>query len=386
MKIGIVAPHAFPKPMDGGSIRSRAIADAFSKAGYEVFFFGREESLRITGNDGAVLQSSIPRGDSKLLPATLSLVRRSHYVKEKHMPRRWIDAAREVLNRLQPEIVLLNFVWSEETVCRLNYKPRVLLDTHNNEVEWFENLMAHGKNGALGRLICRSSIRHSLRCIDAMAAETEMIHVSERDRDFYAGRRPDLVHRILPNGCLVKQRSENPGYDSGIKQLFFLGSLSTSMNQDALVMFAEKFWPVLKDETEFTAIGSNPPQSVRDLCEKNHWALVANPSDEELERSLEKMHYAVLPFAYGAGSKLKLLDACGRGIPALATAGGVTGFSNLPTGVFVSEAPEEWLKKIHQNSFSHSEQDDVVLFAKSYSWESLVNQFISTAKLNDFRK
>lgn len=380
MRIGIVAPHASPVPMDGGSIRSRAIAGVFANAGYEVFFFGREEHLRITKEDGAGLQLKISRSGSKLAPALRSLARRSHYVKEKHMPERWIAATCEALDRLRLEVVLLNFVWCEEVARRLNYKPRVLLDTHNNEVEWFENLMAHGK-GVVGRMVCRNSIRYSLRAIEQMDAATELIHVSERDREFYAGKRPDLVHRILANGCFVKPRSAAPDYNAPLKQLFFLGSLSISMNQDALTTFAAKFWPALKDEIAFTVIGSNPPQSLRALCERNRWTLMANPSGQELDHHLRIMHYAVLPFPYGAGSKLKLLDACGKGIPVLATGGGVTGFANLPAGVFVSEVPDEWRQKLRQNSFSEMDRAGILEFANSYSWENVVGQFIAEAGL-----
>lgn len=296
------------------------------------------------------------------------------------MPERWVAATCGALDSLRIETVLLSFVWSNELVRRLNYKPRVLLDTHNNEVEWFENLMTREKS-ALGRMVCRNSIRYALRAIDGIDAATELVHVSDRDREFYVAKRPDLVHWVLPNGCFVKPRPATPDYGVRIKQLFFLGSLSTSMNQDALTMFADKFWPVLKNETAFTVIGSNPPQSVSALCENNGWVLLANPDGRELDRHLEMMHYAVLPFPYGAGSKLKLLDACAQGIPVLATGGGVTGFANLPAGVFVSEDPNEWLQKLWQNSFLQADRDGLLEFARSSSWENLVKQFMTVAGL-----
>ena len=379
-RIAILAPHASAVPMDGGSIRSRAIADAFANIGYEVYFWGREEHLRITKNDGVCLRSKIPRNNNKIVPALLSLARQSHYVREKHMPEKWITATCNELDRLRIGTVFLSFVWSEEVLRRLNYKPRVLLDTHNNEVEWFENLMTHGQ-GLLGRIVCRNSIRYSLQAIEGLDPATELIHVSARDRDFYVGKRPDLTHRILPNGCVVRPRRVNPDYTTLVKRLYFLGSLSTSMNQDALVLFSATFWPALKDHATFTVIGSKPPQSLSTFCIKNSWELVADPCDRELDLILENMHYAVLPFSYGAGSKLKLLDACARGIPALSTRGGVTGFSNLPAGVFVSESPDEWCGKVIQRSPALIISDGLLEFAGLYSWNHLVRLFVREAGL-----
>ena len=79
---------------------------------------------------------------------------------------------------------------------------------------------------------------------------------------------------------------------------------------------------------------------------------------------------------------MKLLDACGQGIPVLATAGGVTGFANLPAGgVFVSEVPDEWRQRLRRDSFSETERAGVLRFASSYSWDNVVSQFIAAAGL-----
>jgi hypothetical protein len=71
-------------------------------------------------------------------------------------------------------------------------------------------------------------------------------------------------------------------------------------------------------------------------------------SDAELKALYAATHYALAPFTYGTGSKLKLVEACGHGIPVITTRAGITDLPTLPPLVHVTDEPEEW-KRIAQN-------------------------------------
>lgn len=85
------------------------------------------------------------------------------------------------------------------------------------------------------------------------------------------------------------------------------------------------------------------------------------------------MHYMVLPFSYSAGSKLKLVNACGKGIPIIATSHGVSGFEALPPTIFVSEEPAEWEAKVRRPlAPTDTELGECRKFAETFSWHRLV--------------
>jgi hypothetical protein len=95
--------------------------------------------------------------------------------------------------------------------------------------------------------------------------------------------------------------------------------------------------------------------------------------DDDLTQLLEGMHYLVLPFTYGAGSKLKFIDACARGIPVISTPPGVCGFPNLPPTVRISEDPQQWASWISSpQGPTQAETSACLNFAKEYSWDNLV--------------
>jgi hypothetical protein len=171
----------------------------------------------------------------------------------------------------------------------------------------------------------------------------------------------------------VRPRITLPDYHSREpKQLLFVGSLSAQMNQDALRHLAERYWPHLRDVTRMCVAGSNPPSTVAALCAAQGWELLPNVTEDELDACYATAHFAVLPFAYGAGSKLKLMEACGRGVPALTTPAGVTGVNQIPPLVQVSEDPATWRKSVQECGPPTGEALQQTLnFADQVSWPHL---------------
>jgi glycosyltransferase involved in cell wall biosynthesis len=208
------------------------------------------------------------------------------------------------------------------------------------------------------------------------------MHVSERDSGLYRQLRPDLRHIVVENGTSIRLREVIPDYAGQEKRiLIFVGNLSAKMNYDALKHFATRFWPSLREYAGFRVVGSHPPAHVEKLCETKGWKLYANVSEDCLQRLYSEAHFAALPFAYGEGSKLKLFEACGRGVPALSTHCGVVGVKQLPALVTVSDDPQVWRKRvIETRSLAETELDQLIRFAEEFSWSKLAEKVLNAAQ------
>jgi hypothetical protein len=150
------------------------------------------------------------------------------------------------------------------------------------------------------------------------------------------------------------------------------------MNQDALFNFSRVFWPSLRGIACMRVVGSLPPAAVTALCAAEGWELCPNVSDAELEGFYASAHYAIAPFAYGAGSKLKLMEACGRGVPVLATQAGVTGVATLPPCVHVADEPKEWQRIVQDWAPTPLAVRQTLDFAEQVSWPSLATRLVKT--------
>jgi glycosyltransferase involved in cell wall biosynthesis len=310
--------------------------------------------------------------------ALVALATGQDYWQVKHL----LPGARRAVLELAKEshdVVLVSLLYSLPLVRPFVERGvPLVVDTQNYDPAWFGSLAAASGNVVLRRL-CRRAIRNSERALASLPPGTTLVHVSEADACRYRLHRPDLEHAIVENGTTVCPRRDCPDYGTpGKKKLIFVGSLSATMNQDALRHFASRFWPMLRETAELRVAGSNPPVSVDRLCREHGWHLCPNVSQEQLERLYREAHFAVLPFEYGEGSKLKFLEACGRGVPVLATSAGLCGVSSAPSLATMSDAPSAWAERIQARSEpAAGEIRSLVTFAEQFSWPKLSRKLVN---------
>ena len=371
-KVVVLAPNATEPALDGGSLRSLAFRDGFSRLGMNPTWIGRECS-NIPGCE------RISAPNRKLIAAFRTLLRRTSYTNERHVGRDWRRAARAAVANMTSKadvIIWGNFVWSYAEWQLAGGGGRFYIDTHNSEREWFESLVRESRN-LLVRRVALASIDYAEDIVRRLPKSTTLVHVSERDQFYYQNLAPQCRHKIVPNGCLERPPRQLPRID-GPPRLYFLGSLGAQMNFDALHNFAHVFWPALRAHATFEVFGSMPSDKVVQLCHSQGWPLHPNLPDAELDRLLFGFDVAVMPFAYAAGSKLKLIDALIRGMHVLSTPSGIQGNTGLPSTVAVGSSGGDWaaaLQRMNLNSEQLGEESKA--YARNYTWEKIIGSFIS---------
>jgi hypothetical protein len=263
-------------------------------------------------------------------------------------------------------------------------KMRLIVETHNYDPAIYGHLREASTNPVL-RYLCSQATRVSLRQLQALPKGTTLVHVSQSDATAYENHRPDLRHVVIENGCRMAPRTSAPDYNApGPKQLIFVGSLFAQMNQDALFNFSRVYWPSLRGNARVRVVGSLPSSAIAALCITEGWELCPNVSDAELEALYNTAHFAIAPFAYGAGSKLKLMEACGRGVPVLATEAGVTGMASVPPCVQVTDEPKEWKRLVTDWAPTATDVRDTLEFAEQVSWPCLARKLVKVIEDTDF--
>jgi glycosyltransferase involved in cell wall biosynthesis len=330
---------------------------------------------------GVSHQRSAPWRRSKHLTAlTAALLGKDYWQFKLLTPGVW-QAARNA-GREAFDAVLVNFLYATPLLSTLTQRTaRLLVDTHNYDPSVFGGFRDATRN-PLTRMLCNRAIRTSRQALSRLPGGTVMVHVSERDAAGWRRDRPDLRHEVIENGCSVLPRAAGPAYPSADRwRLLFVGSLSAQMNQNALEHLAGHFWPQLHDLACVRVVGSNPPAAVSRLCAAHGWELWADVSEQQLAEAYGWAHFAVLPFAYGAGSKLKLVESCGRGVPVLSTTAGTTGVAKLPALVQVSDDPAAWRRRLQDfRNLEATEVAGLVEFAREYSWLRLARRYVGLIK------
>lgn len=311
---------------------------------------------------------------SKSSAAISSLIHADHYLKQKQLNEDICERFESAIHQVKPATVFMSYLYSSLIVDKVPANIPIFLDTHNNDYEWFENFKNSTGNPLISK-ICDYSLAKTDTYLNSLESHVSLLHVTKKDADAYRSHRQDLRHFVVPNGCELKPRLIKPKYKVSTVRLLFVGSLSSQMNVDALRHLSEHYWDKLKADASLTVLGSKPSKEVVRLCNDNGWKLLADADDETLTQAYDNTHFAILPFPYGAGSKLKLAEACGRGVPILSTDAGASGMTDLPEGILVSGDPYQWYKHINEFDLTEEYETGLINYGKANSWHQIAENF-----------
>ena len=128
------------------------------------------------------------------------------------------------------------------------------------------------------------------------------------------------------------------------KQILFVGNLSAPANIDAVMFFVEKIFSeiIARDsDCEFHIVGRQPSPEIIALTKHDKIKLTIDLPN--LEEAYLNATIVVIPIRFGAGTKLKMLEAFGFGVPCVSTSIGCEGLSiRDKEHLLIADTPEEF--------------------------------------------
>ncbi|MCU7834324.1 MAG: glycosyltransferase family 4 protein [gamma proteobacterium symbiont of Taylorina sp.] len=168
-------------------------------------------------------------------------------------------------------------------------------------------------------------------------------------------------------------------FNNTSKSLLYIGSLGWEANIDGLLWFFEQIWPQLiklHPDLIFTIIGKKPDQRLIDITRhENNIKFTGFVND--LEPYYQNHRIFVAPLRFGAGMKVKVLNAMCRGIPIVTTSVGSEGIvlENMHHIAIADDAENMILAINHllrqADLWSHLQQNSRQLISEKYTWKSL---------------
>lgn len=155
------------------------------------------------------------------------------------------------------------------------------------------------------------------------------------------------------------------------RDIAFIGGYQHTPNIDAVLYFADKIWPQVKESIpgiKFYVVGSKPPAEVLELQEQDD-DIVVTGFVENLDPIFERIRVTVAPLRFGAGIKGKIGTSMSYGVPCIATKIAAEGMG-LSDGcnVYMSSEDSEMIEKI------------VEVYSSRQLWELLSMNAISFIK------
>lgn len=374
-----IAPMCNYPPIDGASTRIISVAAAIGAAGYATTVIGQDFVLTAIPGQTTQVNRFKARWRSKREAAVRAICTAGHYPEIKYHNLAWERIVQAYVSVHRPDVLIANYVWTMGVVKHLPLQPDlVIYDTHNSEWQLYNNNIKESHN-PIAKWIWHNAIARYDILTRSLPSNDILMHIAEADMIDHQARRPDLKHILVP-ACArpAAARTNQPDYTVIPKRLLFCGSLSGVMNVDALIYFAHEFWPTIQPLAQVTIAGSNPSRQVQRLCDQHAWRLEANFDSQRMAELYSESHFAILPFKHGAGSKLKLIEACSYGVPVLTTTAGNCGGLRLPPSVTISDNAVDWYHAVRFTSPCAEWAAATKTFCEEYAPARTINQLLMT--------
>jgi len=148
---------------------------------------------------------------------------------------------------------------------------------------------------------------------------------------------------LVPHAPVTRARARRPV----VKNIGFVGS-NYLPNKDAIVFFSDRIWPrIYRPGLNLHIYGHVCRLLDKELASRPgiqfEWFV---PDDNEIYGSID---IAVNPVRFGAGLKIKNLEALANGLPLLTTRHGAAGLAGGKNKAFLqADAIDEWLDRLQQ--------------------------------------
>jgi glycosyltransferase involved in cell wall biosynthesis len=265
-----------------------------------------------------------------------------------------------LLNQNKYDYILLETVYLTPyiPVLKRYSSAKILLRTHNMEYEIWDRLYNRadwGVSKLLYKWLASQMFRYEsfrLHAIDYLIA------ISERELLMFKAFYPSLSGSVVPitwnasMECYQKTLKSDAQYIS----LFFIGSLDWKPNQEGLLWFLHKVWPICHarfPNLTFYVAGRNMPDKIKQIILDG---VIMMGEVDDAVAFVNQHDIAIVPLLSGSGMRAKIIEAMALGKVVITTSIGLEGIDAKDTyDVCLADSPEEFVNVI-QFLLTHPDQ------------------------------
>jgi len=255
----------------------------------------------------------------------------------------------------------------------------VILDQHNVDELWWKRYMAEGN--VAYRVFGALNLFKTRRFQSRIMKKVELALSASPEEAAFTKKRVPASCKVwtVPNGVDLSFFSRQQRRQEKKNRIMFCGSMDVTMNIDAVSRFADTIFPKVRSsipDAEFWIVGKNPPAVIQALGDRA--GVTVTGTVEDVRKYYEQATVAVAPFRYGAGTKLKILEAMAMGVPVVSTTVGCQGISVVDgTHLLIATSDADFASKVvmlMRNEELHHRiaYEGRLLVEEKYSWTRIM--------------
>lgn len=217
---------------------------------------------------------------------------------------------------------------------------RIFVRAHNVEHDYYR-MLADSESQAWKRLFLRQEARKLFHYEPIVKKSNGIFTVTQKDTEYFAQHYDNVL--LVPSFNSFDSVHVNTGKG---RHVLYHGNLSVAENMKAAEWLIQNVFSEL--DYPCVVAGLNPPQQLKQSASKyENIAVIANPSDMEMQHLLKNAQANVLVTNQPTGLKLKLLNALYNGRFCVVNANMVAG-TGLAGLCIVADTPRDIIKALKQ--------------------------------------
>lgn len=356
--------HRVPyPPTDGGSIAMHQITEGLINEGIHVKVLALSP-LPLENNQGAIPEEyRLKTGFEavtidtriKLIPAFLNLFTARSYNVERYRSKHVSIALERILTDDKYDIIQLEGLYLTPYIALIRSlsKAAMLYRSHNIEHFIWQRLAQttrHPLRRAYLRLLAGRLQEFETRVIHEVDG---LLAISEVDRMFFHDHGYHGPSVVIPAG-MPEIMLPDPEPELDPDSVFHLGSMDWRPNQEGIVWFLKKVWPLVTAQnsrlTLYIAGRRMPPYFTQFESER---VKIVGEVDDAIKFLFSK-NIMVVPLLSGGGMRVKIIEGMAAGKPIISTNIGAEGIGcTHKTNILLADDPAEmagWIVKCHSDS------------------------------------
>lgn len=241
------------------------------------------------------------------------------------------------------------------SVIKRYSSAKILLRTHNMEYEIWDRLYK-GANWGVSKLLYKWLARQMFRYESFRLHSIDyLIAISKRELLMFKASYPSLNGSVVPITWNVSKESYQKTLKSNTQNisLFFIGSLDWKPNQEGLLWFLHKVWPICHarfPNLTFYVAGRNMPDKIKQIILDG---VIMMGEVDDAVAFVNQHDIAIVPLLSGSGMRAKIIEAMGLGKVVITTSIGLEGIEAQDAiDVCLANSPEEFIDVI-QHLLNH---------------------------------
>ena len=395
MRILIIANKVPYPPKDGGSIATLTLARHFSYLGHQVTVLAMNTSKHYFPLDQLPLKLSnhikFIGVDTEAPISPIAALKnlffsRKAYIAERFYTEKFRIKLEELLDENDYDIIQLegSYMGMYMPSIRSHSNAKVAMRAHNLEYEIWERT---AKNAMLLKRFYFANLAQRIKNLEVSLLNSfhAMIPITQRDADSLKTLGCKLPMHITPTGIDVEE-SKKLDTDIEFPSIFHIGALDWPPNQEGLLWFFEKVWPLVIEkhpQLKFYLAGRNASSKIKSLVATN---LIFLGEVESATDFMNTKAIGVVPLLSGSGMRIKIVEGMALGKSMITTRVGVEGIPATDgKDIMIADKPEDFANKLCRMVEDKALFEDIGKQAFNFVHESFDNKVI-TKSLLDFYK